>query len=108
VKTTDEALRLAATKEFDLYVLDYRFPDMTGIDGLKDLAIDPDGNVVITGESEDTGAPSNMNLPNYDAATVKFDGAGNQLWARTYKGATGGVDARDDLRFRIKHHATAT
>jgi DNA-binding response OmpR family regulator len=32
VKTTDEALRLAATKEFDLYVLDYRFPDMTGIE----------------------------------------------------------------------------
>jgi len=32
VKTPDEALRLAATESFDLYLLDYRYPGMSGID----------------------------------------------------------------------------
>lgn len=32
VKTPDEALTLAATKEFDLYVLDYRYADTTGVE----------------------------------------------------------------------------
>src|ERR1043165_6659230 len=30
---------------------------------------------------------------NYDAATIKSDGAGNQLWARISQGVTGGADA---------------
>ena len=32
VKTPDEALELATAKGFDLYVLDYRFPHMTGVE----------------------------------------------------------------------------
>ncbi len=32
IKTPEEGLRLAATEEFDIYVLDYRYPEMSGID----------------------------------------------------------------------------
>lgn len=32
VKSGEEGLALAATEEFDLYVLDYRYPGMTGVD----------------------------------------------------------------------------
>lgn len=32
VKSVTEALRLASPNEFDLYLLDYRYPEMTGVD----------------------------------------------------------------------------
>jgi hypothetical protein len=66
---------------------------------LKDMAIDLAGNVVLTGESIDPDVPSNTNQPNYDAATVKYDGAGNLLWARTYQGALGGADSPQRVFF---------
>ena len=55
VKTPDEALRLAATEEFDLYVLDYRFADMTGVEvGKKIRQADPDAWIMFfTGEAHE-------------------------------------------------------
>jgi OmpR-family two-component system manganese-sensing response regulator len=55
VKTPGEALRLAAAKEFDLYVLDYRFPDMTGIEVCKKIReIDPNTRIMFfTGEAHE-------------------------------------------------------
>jgi CheY-like chemotaxis protein len=32
IKTPEEGLRLATIEEFDLYVLDYRYPQMSGLD----------------------------------------------------------------------------
>jgi hypothetical protein len=59
-------------------------------DLLKDMAVDKAGNVVVTGQ---TGDPTVVSGSHDDVATVKFDGAGNQLWARVYQGAYGKIDA---------------
>ena len=55
VRTPQEALRLAATKEFDLYVLDYRFPEMTGVEVCKKIRqADPDTRIMFfTGEAHE-------------------------------------------------------
>ena len=53
-----------------------------GIDGAFAIAVDGTGNVVVTGESRDSGFGLN-----FDYATVKYDGAtGMQLWAARYDG----------------------
>jgi DNA-binding response OmpR family regulator len=55
VKTPEEALKLAATREFDLYVLDYRFPGMTGVEVCKKIR-QADANTPImffTGEARE-------------------------------------------------------
>ena len=57
-----------------------------GFDFASALAVDPAGNVVVTGSSEgDTTAE--------DYATVRYDAAGNQTWARRYNGPASGLDA---------------
>ena len=43
------------------------------------LVLDPAGNIYVTGQSTGLGT-------NYDYATVKYDAAGNQQWARRYDG----------------------
>jgi two-component system response regulator ResD len=55
VKTPGEALRLAAAEEFDLYVLDYWFPDMTGVEVCKRIRqADPDSRIMFfTGEAHE-------------------------------------------------------
>jgi DNA-binding response OmpR family regulator len=37
IKVPEEALRMAAIEKFDLYVFDYRYPHMTGIDICKTI-----------------------------------------------------------------------
>jgi hypothetical protein len=54
-------------------------------DNVKGMAVDAAGRVVVTGESFHQSEPS-------DVVTVKFDGAGNQLWARTFAGTSGQRD----------------
>src|SRR5262245_3286602 len=44
------------------------------------LAVDPNGNVFVTGNSSD------------DFATVKYDAAGNAVWVRRYNGPGAGAD----------------
>ncbi len=54
-------------------------------DEAEDLVLDASGNAILTGTSYDIASQS-------DYATVKYDGAGNQLWVARYNG-TG--DAED-------------
>ncbi len=49
------------------------------------IALDPQGNVLVTGEADK------------DFITLKYDTNGNQLWAKTYEG--GGMD--DDFAYKI-------
>jgi uncharacterized delta-60 repeat protein len=48
-------------------------------DGAQALAVDPSGNVYVTGGSEGIGT-------GYDYATVKYDRDGNEVWVERYSG----------------------
>jgi hypothetical protein len=49
------------------------------------VATDPEGNIYVVGHSRDAS-------DNDDILVVKFDGAGNRLWAETYDGTANGGD----------------
>jgi uncharacterized delta-60 repeat protein len=44
------------------------------------MALDPEGNIYVTGSSLGSGVPS------FDYATIKYDSSGNQLWVARYNG----------------------
>ncbi|MFH1374927.1 MAG: FG-GAP-like repeat-containing protein, partial [bacterium] len=65
-------------------------PVAGGADVTRRIAIDTSGNVYVAGYTEAT-------LTNDDFLTIKYDTAGNELWAKTYAGPGGGVDRVNDL-----------
>src|SRR5262245_37099115 len=60
------------------WVRSYNGPG-NGSDSPADLILDPAGNVYVTGQSQGIGT-------NVDYATIKYDAAGTQQWARRYDG----------------------
>jgi len=57
-------------------------------DGAKAVAVDPNGNVFVTGASYSTNA-----VPyNYDYATIKYSNTGEPLWTNRYNGPGNGDD----------------
>jgi uncharacterized delta-60 repeat protein len=57
----------------------------SGIDWAYALAVDGDGNVIVTGGSSAPGT-------DHDYATVKYGPAGNELWVARYDGPSSGFD----------------
>ncbi len=53
-----------------------------GFDSISDLTVDPDGNVVATGSTNQPG------LSDVDILTVKVDPDGNTLWSKTLSSST--------------------
>jgi hypothetical protein len=56
-----------------------------GNDWARDVAVDAEGGVVVSGDSAGEGT-------GFDFATVKYDAAGNQLWVGRYDGPGHGDD----------------
>jgi hypothetical protein len=89
-----------ATVKYDaqgeqLWAAIYSGPE-SGNDSPESLAVDGQGNVVVTGQVDDLVGKG----PNY--GTVKYDAAGNQLWAAVYNGPGhrefGSSDFQDEAR----------
>jgi len=57
----------------------------SGLDFAKSLALDPSGNIIVTGWSTNNGN-------GYDFATVKYSNAGLPLWTNRYDGPGGSDD----------------
>jgi len=57
-----------------------------GTDIAYHLALDPTGNVYVTGSSR-------VSETNTDYTTAKYDASGNQLWVKTYNGTGNAFDA---------------
>ena len=72
------------TSGSQLWVSRYNSPENSS-DGATDLALDPDGNVYITGYSYGT--------EERDYLTIKYDSDGNELWTALY----GGIAPGDDI-----------
>ncbi len=60
-----------------------------GNDKVVAMAVDDNGNVYVTGESEGTA--------NYDFMTIKYDTAGRPLWFAPYSGPENGYDAATSI-----------
>jgi hypothetical protein len=54
-------------------------------DSPEDVAVDNEGNIVVTGSSEGQASP-------WDYLTVKYDAQGETLWTRRYNGTANGWD----------------
>jgi uncharacterized delta-60 repeat protein len=68
----------------ELWVRRYNGPG-NGADSSGALALDPFGNVYISGDSLGSGT-------DYDAVTVKYDFAGNQVWVQRYNSPQNGYE----------------
>ena len=68
-------------------------------DGAVAIAVDPSGNVYVTGYSVDSGS---------DYATLKYDADGNQLWVAHYNGPKGTGDYASDLAIDPQGNAYVT
>jgi PKD repeat protein len=55
------------------------------LDEGRDIAVDKNGNVYVTGYTASAG-------PNYNYITIKYDASGVQQWANTYNGSGNGFD----------------
>jgi hypothetical protein len=66
-------------------------------DGLKDLAVDADGNIVLTGFSY-RDDPANPALRSYDYVTLKYNADGDLIWSKYYGGNAGYDDFAQSLK----------
>lgn len=57
----------------------------SALDEGRDIAVDKNGNVYVTGYTASSG-------PNYDYVTIKYNSAGTQQWATLYNGTGNGFD----------------
>ena len=55
----------------------------SGLDEVKGVAVDPDGNAYVAGETSGT-LPGQTSAGTLDAFVAKFDPAGNEVWTRQF------------------------
>jgi len=74
----------ALAQPLEEWVARYNGP-ADSLDCAEALALDPSGNIYVTGYSWGSGT-------HYDYATIKYDSDGNQLWVARYNGPGNGPD----------------
>ena len=85
---TSDAVSLTLLASFK-WIASYNGP-ANGNDELNDLAVDPAGNVFVTGLSETTNSAA-------DYLTIKYTATGLPLWTNRYNGPGNGLDAAQSL-----------
>lgn len=83
-----------------LWVKNYDGPP-NGDDRSHAVKIDPQGNIVVVGESEGFGTGK-------DFTTIKYDQNGNELWVKRFDGAISGNDFAYNLDFDIAGNVYVT
>src|SRR5258706_1177932 len=71
-----------------VWVRYYNYSSVNQSDRAYAIGLDASGNVYVTGRSDNDPTIAS----NYDIITIKYDNAGNQLWAMRYNGAANGSD----------------
>ena len=89
------------TSVIEKWVQRYDGPKGFPNDGERDMAVDSDGNVYVTGYSQ--GATSGN-----DYVTIKFDQDGNQLWLQTYNGPGNAGDTAYGIAVDADHNVYVT
>ncbi|HLK59019.1 MAG TPA: SBBP repeat-containing protein, partial [Chthonomonadaceae bacterium] len=62
------------------------------VDRARSIAMDKDGNVYVTGESDNGKGNGLTRLSGLDWATIKYDKDGHQIWVARYNGPDDGED----------------
>ncbi|MEO0232624.1 MAG: SBBP repeat-containing protein, partial [candidate division WOR-3 bacterium] len=65
------------------------------------IAVDPNGNIYVTGKSESSGI-------GYDYLTIKYDKEGNQIWVKRYNGTGNGDDTASAITVDAKGNVYVT
>ncbi len=73
----------------NLWTSIYNSPEV-GVNVARALAVDPSGNVYVTGQSQGVSTGN-------DYTTIKYDSKGNQLWVARYNGPDNGDDDATSL-----------
>jgi len=84
----------------ELWKVTYNGPNNTD-DGATAIAVDPTGNIYVTGKS--TGTASGI-----DYLTIKYDNNGNQIWASRYNGTGNGDDIATQLKLDLSGNIYVT
>lgn len=71
-------------------------------DGLRDMAVDPAGNIYLAGFSYSAGEPA---LRSYDYVVLKYNTGGDLIWTRYYGGNAGYDDFPQSLKIDASGNA---
>lgn len=74
-----------------LWVRRYNGPG-NGVDQARSIALDKDGNVYVTGDSDNGRGARDNPQSGLDIATLKYSPTGELLWCRRFNGAANGED----------------
>jgi len=100
---TDYATIKYGSTGVPLWIQRYNGPPGDGFDGVRAMAIDAEGNVYVTGHSQEGGV-----LTDNDYATIKYSSAGVQQWIQRYHGYSTGSNIATSIAVDISGNVYIT